>query len=294
VRRCELVGEPVGLGPHDHVAWAHEGTADFRRGLVAFLDEGLAGDEQLLYYAPREQSEMLDDVAGLAQSSGLLESGRLRIVPVTRRTSDFTRLETARMMQGLRDRVADALSRGFHGLRMASEVTPTFTSAEDSAAQLRLECVVDQITARLPLVALCAVDGSSVVGPPEQALFAMHHLRGGLAGVDAPWLSAIDDDTWLLRGQVDLVNRHGFATALAALPSAMSGTALHLWVDQLEFIDVAGLRALVGLAHSMSDHGRVVLHSPPSWLSKMIRLAFGDVRGLELVGGEGWIPGCAR
>lgn len=254
MRRCELVGEPVGLGPHDHVAWAHEGTADFRRGLVAFLDEGLAGDEQLLYYAPREQSEM----------------------------------------QGLRDRVADALSGGFHGLRMASEVTPTFTSAEDSAAQLRLECVVDQITARLPLVALCAVDGSSVVGPPEQALFAMHHLRGGLAGVDAPWLSAIDDDTWLLRGQVDLVNRHGFAAALAALPSAMSGTALHLWVDQLEFIDVAGLRALVGLADSMSDHGRVVLHSPPSWLSKMIRLAFGDVRGLELVGGEGWIPGCAR
>jgi hypothetical protein len=287
VRRCELVAEPVGLGLHDHVAWAHGGTADFRHGLVAFLVEGLSDDEQLLYVAPRSERDMLADLAGLTDRAEHLASGRLVVFPVERRTSDFSDDEAATMMQGLRDRVGRATAGGFRGLRMASEVTPTFATDADAAAQLRFECCVDQITAGLPLVALCAVDRAVVVGPPEQALFAIHHLRGGQAAVHAPCLHAVDDDTWVLRGQIDLVNGAGFSTALAAVPGAMRGTALHMWVDQLEFIDVAGLRALVRLAEEVADRGRLVLHAPPDWLTKMIALSFGDVPGLELAGGGG-------
>jgi len=84
-----------------------------------------------------------------------------------------------------------------------------------------------------------------------------------------------------------MVTGIGFSAALAALPVAMKGTALHMWVDQLEFIDVAGLRALVRLAEEVADRGRLVLHAPPDWLTKMIALSFGDVPGLELAGGGG-------
>lgn len=284
----------MGLGLHEHVAWAHEGTADFRRGLCSFLAEGLAADHQLLYVAPRGEAEMLADVAGLADPAGLLDSGRLTIVPVLRRTSEFTPAEAATMMQGLRNRVAHALAAGYRGFRMASEVTPTLATDEDAAAQLRFECVVDQITAGLPMVTLCAVDRATVGGPPEQALFALHHLRSGSGGVDAPWLNAVDADTWVLRGQVDLLNAGAFRAALAALPAATRGTSIHIWVDQLEFIDIAGLRALVGLVQDMADKGGIVLHAPPAWLAKMIALSFGEVPGLELAGGDVWRRGGTR
>jgi hypothetical protein len=295
VRRCELVEEPVGLELHDHIAWAHEGTADFRQGLISFLDEGLAAGEQLLYVAPRSESDMLADVDALIDHDEHLASGRLVVYPVGRRTSDFSPAEAATMMQGLRERVGRALAGGYRCLRMASEVTQTFATDADAAAQLRFECSVDQIAAALPFVALCAIDRHRVAGPPEQALFAVHHLRGGQAGAHAPWLQAVGDDAWVLRGQVDMVNSAAFGAALAALPAAMRGTCLHIWVDQLEFIDVAGLRALVGLADAVAHKGGdavarkggIVLYAPPDWLVKMITLSFGDVRGLELAGGDG-------
>jgi hypothetical protein len=287
VRRCELVSEPVGLEHHDHVAWAHEGTADFRQGLVSFLDEGLAEEDQLLYVAPRSGQDMLADVGTLTDHSEHLASGRLVVYPVDRRTSDFSPVEAATMMRGLRERVGRAVAAGYRGLRMASEVTPTLATEADAAAQLRFECFVDQIAAALPLVALCAVDRARVAGPPEQALFAVHHLRGGQVGVDAPWLQSVGDDTWVLRGQVDMVNSAAFEAALAALPATMRGTCLHIWVDQLEFIDVAGLRAVVRLANTVAHKGGIVLHAPPAWLVKMIALSFGEVRGLELAGGDG-------
>jgi hypothetical protein len=190
-------------------------------------------------------------------------------------------------MQGLRERVGRAVTGGYRGLRMASEVTPTFATEADAAAQLRFECFVDQIAAALPFVALCAIDRNEVAGPPEQALFAVHHLRGGQVGGDAPWLQSVGDDIWVLRGQVDMLNSAAFEAALKALPAAMRGTCLHIWVDQLEFIDVAGLRALVGLANAIAHKGGIVLHAPPDWLVQMIALSFGEVRGLELVGGDG-------
>lgn len=134
------------------------------------------------------------------------------------------------------------------------------------------------------LLALRGHDSVLVDAPTMPGEFAVHHLRGGHARVDAPRLQALEEDTWALRGQVDMVNIRGFERAVAALPGAIRGTTLHMWVDQLEFIDVAGLGCLAGLAGRLPAGGRLVLHAPPARLVKMISLAFGPVPGLALSG----------
>jgi anti-anti-sigma regulatory factor len=83
-----------------------------------------------------------------------------------------------------------------------------------------------------------------------------------------------------------MVSKAGFEHALAALAETMEGDELHLQVDHVEFVDVAGLRALVGLADRLAARGCLVLHDPPEWLTRTLTLAYGQVPGLEIRYGD--------
>lgn len=281
MRRCEVVERPTGFGLHDHVLWAHGGAEDWRNVVVPFLQEGLSVNQRLVYAGRLQAEELLADLTGLPDLDSLLASERLTLWPAHAEPGGLVRTEAAEQISRLDAVVAAALADGYAGVRLASEVTGAVSDRGDAAAHLRLECLVDGVAATHELVVMCGIDRLVVAPATMQGEVAVHPLRAATG--EMPWLHAVGVDTWSLVGQVDMVSRDGFAQALAALPDTMCGDVLHLHVDRLDFIDVAGLRALVRLAEAVSDRGRVVLHHVPDWFARALVLSFGAVDGMELV-----------
>ncbi|HEY6933076.1 MAG TPA: MEDS domain-containing protein [Marmoricola sp.] len=284
MRRSQVVDQPHGYALHDHVIWAHEGQAEWREALQCFLQEGVTQHQRLLYVAPQPAAELLDDISGLSEADDLLASGQLEVRSVPAHQAELTEDEVAEVLTELRGRVVAAVADGYTGLRLASAITRTIATPEDAAAHLRFECCVERAAATGELVVLCGLDRLETDLETIQSEFAVHPMRG--PGPEAPWLHAIGADTWLLRGQVDMVSKVGFEHALAALAETMEGPELHLLVDQVEFVDVAGLRALVRLADRVATRGCLVLHDPPAWLTRTLTLAYGRVPGLEIRHGD--------
>lgn len=281
MRRCEVVDRPTGFDLHDHVLWAHFGAEDWRKVLALFLQEGLVDNQRLVYAGTLQAEELLADLVALPDLDGLLATRRLELWSAHADPEEIGRSDVAAQAARLGSVVDAALAEGYTGIRLASEITDALAHVDDAEAHLRLECQVDQVAATHALVVMCGFDRLVVDPATMQGEFAVHPLRG--CGTEAPRLHALGDDTWSLGGQVDMLSHAGFAQAMAALPDVMRGDVLHLEVGQLEFIDVAGLRALVRLAEAVADRGRVVLHQPPQWLARMLALTFGTVEGLELL-----------
>jgi ABC-type transporter Mla MlaB component len=276
-----VVEQPTGFRLHDHVLWPHAGADDWRSVVVPFLQEGLTVNQRLVYAGTLQAEELLADLAGLPDLDSLLASRRLALWSAQAEPGGLARSVASEQVARLDALVSAARADGYAGVRLASEVTGAVSDPDDAAAHLRLECLVDGVAAARELVVMCGIDRLVVRPVTMQAELAVHPVRA--AAGEMPWLHAVGVDTWSLVGQVDMVSRAGFAQAVTALPEVMCGDVLHLHVDRLDFIDVAGMRALVGLAEAVSDHGRVVLHHAPDWFVRALVLSFGSVDGLELV-----------
>lgn len=275
-----MVEEPTGYRLHDHVVWTHDGAAQWRKAVTLFLEEGIADNQRLLYIGGQQVEQLHADLEALPHLDELLASRRLEVWATETEPGhleDSVGVATVARLDQLVDR---AVADGFSGLRLASEVTGALADPGDATAHLRFELLVDQVAATRELVVMCGMDRLHVDAGALRDELALHPLRG-LAS-DVPLLHAVDVDTWAVRGKVDMLSQCGFERALASLPGVLRGDVLHLQLHELEFIDVAGLRALVRLAEAVMPRGRVLLHEPPGWVARMLRLAFGPVPGLEL------------
>ena len=279
-----MVERPTGYGLHDHVAWAYDGADHWRRSVRLFLEEGLADNQRLLYVGTQPAEQLRADLGELPHLDELLASQRLEVWASAVGPSRIEESAGVAMVAQLDHLVDTAVADGFSGLRLASEVTSALADPDDSTAHLHFEMLVDQVVATRELVVMCGIDRLHVDAAAMQDELSLHHLRG--TGSELPVLHAVDVDTWAVRGQVDMVSQRGFERALASLPGVMRGDVLHLQMDQLEFMDVAGLRALVRLAEAVAPRGRVLLHEPPGWVPRMLSLAFGPVPGLSVEGHE--------
>lgn len=72
-----------------------------------------------------------------------------------------------------------------------------------------------------------------------------------------------------IAGEIDAVNHHLLGQALNGLPS--NGSAVHLNLSGLAFIDVAGTMQLAQFAEGPPAR-RMVLHSPPHQLRRISEL----------------------
>jgi anti-anti-sigma factor len=91
----------------------------------------------------------------------------------------------------------------------------------------------------------------------------------------APWLR--------MSGEVDVSNAADLERALRAARDRVDGD-LHVDLAAVDFIDVAGLRALTLAARGLAGHGGLlVVHSVTPHIDKLVRLIGWDaVPGLEL------------
>lgn len=72
-----------------------------------------------------------------------------------------------------------------------------------------------------------------------------------------------------ISGEIDVANHHLLQQALNELPA--NGSALHLDMSGLAFIDVAGVTQLATFAQGPPPR-RLVLHSPPRQLGRITEL----------------------
>jgi hypothetical protein len=168
--------ECLRLRPHDHVGWAFSGQAEFDALAGAYLAEGAALGELLMYVAvdpsPATAASLRDvfgtdavRVASIAEVYGA--SG---IVDATAQRATFAAV------------LADALASGFSGIRVAADNTPMVTDERRLAAWIRWELTADRFMSENPVTGLCAFNRDHVDVDRLRHLAMLHPI----SPVDSP------------------------------------------------------------------------------------------------------------
>ncbi|MGY1794309.1 MEDS domain-containing protein [Geodermatophilus sp. SYSU D00525] len=243
---------PTGLRPGDHACWSFGGPADLAAAVVPFLEEGRRRDEQLVLVGPSRPT-LLAAVSGLPHRDELLADGRLDVQVTGDSYTSAGGLAPAEQAQHYRAATQEALAGGRTGLRVAADVTELIRGGRSGRRLLHAyEQLADEVMGAVPMTALCLYDAS--VGlealAPVAVLHPLQHLgdRQPLAHLSGrgPRLS--------LHGEVDLTEAAHVATALVDVAGDTPGE-LVLDLTDLDFLDVAGARALAGAAQELSARG---------------------------------------
>ncbi len=247
----------TGLRPGDHVCWSFDGTADLAEAVVAYLDEGRRRDEQLLLVGgPRPSLPAL--LAGLPHRDALLASGQLGLQTTEETYSAGTGLVPLEQVGRYRAAVRAALAGGRTGLRVVADVTPLLRAGRPGRRRLNAyEGLVDAFMGTVPMTALCLYDrsvGADALGPVA-VLHPVQHLgdREPLAHLSGRGRRLA------LHGEVDTTEAAHVRTALVdlagELPAGHRPGEVVLDVSDLDFLDVAGGRALHGARSDLAGCG---------------------------------------
>jgi anti-anti-sigma factor len=252
VTALRQLATPTGLRSGDHVFWTFADPREFSAAVLPYLDEGRRRGEQLLL-AGASLPPLLDAVAPLPERDEMLDSGQLEVWAMAEILDPERRLEPVQQVEAFRGEVEAALRRGRTGLRLAADVTPLALRGADERRQLHVyEHLADSLTATVPLTTMCLFDASlddDVLGPiavlhPDQR----HGPREPLACLSGrgPCLS--------LHGEVDTDCADAVLRALVDVARDAPGEVV-LDLADLEFLDIAGARALATAAGRLAEVG---------------------------------------
>ncbi len=247
----------TGLRPGDHVCWSFEGDADLAEAVVTYLDEGRRRGEQLLLVGGT-CAQLPALLADLPQRDALLAGGQLAVQTTEETYSAGAGLEPREQVGRYRTAVQAALDGGRTGLRVVADVTPLLRAGQPGRRRLNAyEGLVDTFMGTVPMTALCLYDrsvGVEALGPVA-VLHPVQHLG------DRPPLAHLSGrgPRLALHGEVDTTEAAHVRTALVDLagelpPGHLPGE-VELDLSDLDFIDVAGGRALHGARDDLAGCG---------------------------------------
>lgn len=246
-----------------HLVLIHDSERQRRIGVVAWTRRGLELGEKILYTEPPEEPDDRTLVSVLREHAvpvdDALARGQLEIFPAGDEVYDPT------WQAAVVDR---ALSEGYPRVRWSAEertawgVMPPAVHADvewqtDDLCRSRPVSVLCQYAAHLPqatLQTVCAMHGAGV----RESQMRATPVPGGLD----------------VAGAVDASNEKVLRAALvaAAAPVGAQGT-LTVELGSLEFLDVAGARALLaGTTSHRLGGGTVLLRNPQGEVDSLLRL----------------------
>ncbi|MDT0275352.1 MEDS domain-containing protein [Blastococcus goldschmidtiae] len=238
------VTEPPAAHSADHLCWVHDDDEPFGDAVRAFLAGGLVRGERLLCVGDRAIAALEDPSGSLGDVAALLAGGALETMTVAEVSAAAGALGADPQRAFYDAATRRALDDGYRGLRVVAEVTELAADPGLIEELVRWEHAADEfIASGSGMSAMCAYRGDL---PPATlgAVLAVHPLRHGPDQL-SPFRLFFDDDRLVLTGSVDTFSADRLATLLAGTPAG--NTAL-LDLSGLEFIDVAGCRALAGWA----------------------------------------------
>jgi anti-anti-sigma factor len=238
------------MGRSSHVCWSYASDAEHRGFLVRFFEAGLAAEERLMYVAPPEQLEttLSELAAGGLDTDSLLDRGALRIADLDEAYLIDGALRPDVHLAGHALLVGQALRDGYTGLRVCSEIVPLLGSESVCDEWCGYEVRADLLIARLPSIVVCACDLRRARPKMMSDLHAVHSLHTGAPACPSPFRMHAGPGGLYLSGEVDAssADRVGrwLAEALPDMPEPVVD------VEGLEFIDAAGMWALLDSAHA--------------------------------------------
>jgi anti-anti-sigma factor len=238
------------MGRSSHVCWSYGSDAEHRAFLLEFFGAGLEANERLMYLAARAQLDAT--LAGLACAGvdvdALVDRGALCVDDVDGAYLCEGALQPDVRLAGHALLVGQALRDGFAGLRVCSEIVPLLGSGTVCDQWCGYEVRADLLVARLPSIVVCACDVRRARPEMLRDLHAVHSLHTGAETVDPPFRLHARSGGLALSGEVDASGAQRLARwlreALPDLPEPVVDVA------GLEFIDAAGMWALLDSAHA--------------------------------------------
>ena len=240
---------PVGLTPGDHVAWAVDGVHPPAEALVPFFEEGAARRERLILVTDSEQ----DALAGLGRRDELVDRGQLRLQSADQTYQLVLAGDPWGQAALFRDEADRALADGFSGIRVWADMTMLAADPGRRGRLLDYETAAESIFRERPATGLCAVD---VTGAEEWwTTFASRHpVRSGWSETP-PLVVLLHDNVVRLVGTLDLVGVPELRDSLESVRRTTTGP-LALDLEGVDFLDVAGTRAIAQFVARLAETGR--------------------------------------
>ena len=241
------------MGRSNHACWSYRSDAAHQHFLAEYFIAGLHSNERLMYLAPPEQ--LRSAVVTLTEAGldigTLMVGGRLVMGDVTAAYLSGAGLEPDIRLAGHAVLVGQALRDGFDGLRVCSEIATLLRAEGVRNDWYAYELRADVLIAGLPSIVVCACDQRATDPEVMSDLAAVHSLRGGAVGYPSPFALHAGPDGLVLSGEVDASSADRVGRWLSGALKDLSEPVVD--VAGLEFIDAAGMWALLDCAHAHPD-----------------------------------------
>lgn len=224
-----MTATEAGLARGSHVCVVVGDDDELGARAEAFLAEGNARGDKTLAFGPHDSPLLtrLRPLAAVVADPHVAFLGR-------------GALEPEAMFAAFRDQADLAAREGYRGIRVAADMDWLLPARPTADEVVGFELLLDRLVRELDATILCAYRRTSFDRSTVAGALCVHPVR--IADEQEPpfTLVAGDGDAWRLSGAVDAFGAARFAGAFAA--AARSSCVLD--VGGLEFIDVAGMRAI--------------------------------------------------
>lgn len=266
----------------DHLCLAFADDAEQRRVMTTYILRGLERGERVVYFADQSTpDQVLDWLRGAGTDpTAALNSGQLTVT-----TADNSYLSTGpfdpdTMVATLHQEATDCLAAGYTGLRVSGEMGWGLRDIPGADRLGEYETKVNDVFAGHRASAICQYD-ARLFDAPTLHSFAQRH-PGTVAQPPLHTSSALQLVPSLHNGQQSLrvtgdVDYHNAQALTSALEKALSWPGdLTIDMSDLEFIDLAGVRALARTAEQLPTGRKLHVVNLQPMLSEVIHVVGWD------------------
>lgn len=259
MRAAGTLTEPS-AAPGAHVCWGYDCGVEFARTAAAFLGDGIARRERLVYVADGPPEALRAAIGPLLDVEELEADGALVLQPVRELYEPDGSFDVGRQVAAYRDLAGAARRDGFAGLRVAADATALVRGRDARLRFVGYELAVDRLMAAGTMTALCAYDRREL-GAAVGDLAAVHPLQHGLGDADRGFQAYYVGDALRLTGELDLATCELLEIVLDVARS--SGDRIVLDLAGLTFVDGRSLALIANLAATVrAGGGEVELRDP--------------------------------
>lgn len=239
-----------GFASHDHLCWIYDDQQSMLDAAREFLREGVAMGHRIGYIGGVGVAQMSEEISRMVRDAGRPDNaGFVADLADMYRWDEI--VSPPGQVEAYAAATADALRDGFTGLRVAADATDLARSPAQRDAFTRYEHLIDRCMLDVSFSAMCAYDRSSLGADAAAELSCMHPSCNIRLTSFAVFAGA--DEGFVLQGEVDVVDRRRFLTALDRIGPAGDGEELTIDATELDFIDHHGM---LGLSELLERSGR--------------------------------------
>ena len=258
-----------GLVPTGHLCWAYTTRREFHSRAVEYLRDGLAHGQWIEYVGSGSSAGLRAELAEVDGLGPALEAGTIAVTPVEdfyALQPDSTAVDPSAAVKARIAATEQALAAGYSGFRAVVDATAMVTTAEQRAAFVQFEHLIDRTMSVMPVTALCGYSLTELGSTAVAELACLHPLTN----LDVPFqLTARPDGSLALSGRIDRHCADLFIHALSHAAELAPDRTLVLDGQHLTGLEPAKLRDLDQLA---GEHGRhVVFRSAPPATAQLIQ-----------------------